>query len=90
MRKLILILWPSFLTAVLATSCFFSVFDPYELALHGRQLFHDQLSAYSVFFLLAWFFGALNGLLLLQLHKPAREVNGFEAPPANPDAYPGE
>jgi hypothetical protein len=87
MRKLILVLWPSFLTALLATTCFFSVFDPYELALHGKQLFRDQLSAYSVFFLLAWFFGGLNGLILLQLNKPARDINGFDTPPVDPDAY---
>lgn len=87
MRRLILVLWPSFITALLATASFFSVFDPYELALHGKQLFHDELSAYSVFFLLAWVFGAFNGLILLQLNRPARDINGFEPPPVDPDRY---
>jgi len=87
MRRLILVLWPSFITALLATTSFFSVFDPYELALHGKQLFHDELSAYSVFFLLAWAFGAFNGLVLLQLNKPARDINGFDTPPVDPDSY---
>lgn len=87
MRRLILVLWPSFITALLATASFFSVFDPYELALHGKQLFHDELSAYSVFFLLAWAFGAFNGLILLQLNRPARDINGFEPPPVDPDRY---
>lgn len=31
MKKLILLLWPSFLCAVLASLLFYSIFDPYAL-----------------------------------------------------------
>ena len=36
MRKGILLFWPSFIIAILATVVFFSIFDPAELTLHGR------------------------------------------------------
>ena len=37
-HKPILILWPSFLIALVMTTAFFSVFDPMELTLHGQAL----------------------------------------------------
>ena len=59
---------------------FFSIFDPAELSLHGKTLFNDKLSAYSVFFLISWTFGALNTSIVLLLEKTP-ELNGFTAPP---------
>ena len=70
MRQAILLFWPSFIIAALATGLFFSIFDPQELTLHGAQLFADKLSAYSVFFLIAWGFGALNTSIVLACHNP--------------------
>ncbi|OQS10137.1 hypothetical protein B0T37_10860 [Chromobacterium violaceum] len=86
MKKGILLLWPSFMIAMIATTVFFSIFDPAELKLHGDTLFSDKLSAYSVFFLVSWAFGALNTSIVLLLEKSAREINGFTPPPvAAPD-----
>ncbi|VEB42890.1 Uncharacterised protein [Chromobacterium violaceum] len=86
MKKGILLLWPSFMIAMIATAVFFSIFDPAELKLHGDTLFSDKLSAYSVFFLVSWAFGALNTSIVLLLEKSAREINGFTPPPvAVPD-----
>lgn len=81
MKKGILLFWPSFIIAILATGVFFSIFDPAELSLHGKILFNDKLSAYSVFFLVSWAFGALNTSIVLLLGKNAREINGFTPPP---------
>ncbi|MCP1288850.1 hypothetical protein NK214_01475 [Chromobacterium sp. S0633] len=81
MKKGILLFWPSFIIAILATGVFFSIFDPAELSLHGKILFNDKLSAYSVFFLVSWAFGALNTSIVLLLEKNARELNGFTPPP---------
>ncbi|WP_235088439.1 hypothetical protein [Chromobacterium sp. Beijing] len=69
MKKGILLFWPSFIIAILATGVFFSIFDPAELSLHGKTLFNDKLSAYSVFFLVSWAFGALNTSIVLLLEK---------------------
>ncbi|MBA4708597.1 hypothetical protein [Aquitalea aquatica] len=84
MKKGILLFWPSFIIAVLATSVFFSIFDPAELTLHGNALFADKLSAYSVFFLISWAFGALNTAIVLVLEKSSRDINGFTPPPVQP------
>jgi hypothetical protein len=81
MRKGILLFWPSFIIAVLATVVFYSVFDPAELTLHGHPLFADKLTAYSVFMLISWAFGALNTSIVLLLEKSARDINGFAPPP---------
>lgn len=86
LHKRILTLWPAFITAALATTCFFSVFDPHELSLHGARLFEDKLTAYSVFFLIAWGFGSLNAALILLLAREERDINGFAPPPVDPDA----
>ena len=86
MKKGILLLWPSFIIAVLATVVFFSIFDPAELTLHGNVLFADKLTAYSVFMLISWLFGAFNTAIVLLLEKSSRELNGFTAPPVIPAA----
>ncbi|MDC7691104.1 hypothetical protein [Vogesella indigofera] len=90
MRQAILLFWPSFIIAALATGLFFSIFDPQELTLHGAQLFADKLSAYSVFFLIAWGFGALNTSIVLLLEKSARQINGFQPPRVDSEAYPDD
>lgn len=87
MRKQILLLWPAFVIAALATTVFFTIFDPAELTLHGQRLFADHLSAYSAFFLVAWLFGALNAAMVMMLEKSSRQLNGRDIPPADPDAY---
>ncbi|WP_293813644.1 hypothetical protein [uncultured Aquitalea sp.] len=84
MRKGILLFWPSFIIAAMATIVFFSIFDPAELTLHGSHLFNDKLSAYSVFMLVSWAFGALNTAIVLLLEKSARDINGFTPPPVEP------
>ena len=86
-HRRILILWPSFIAAALATACFFSIFDPQELTRHGTRLFSDRLSAYSVFFLCAWGFGAVNAVMILLLSRNEQDVNGFSHPPVNAEQY---
>lgn len=83
MRKAILLFWPSFIIACLASVTFFAIFDPHELRLHGTQLFSDKRAAYSFFLLAAWAFGALNTAVVILLQKTSREMNG---PPSAPPA----
>lgn len=77
MRTLILLLWPSFLIALLAGVVFFSLFDPHELSRHGIILFDDAIAAYSSFVLIAWAFGALNTAIVLFLNRSRQDINGF-------------
>jgi hypothetical protein len=77
MRKAMLLFWPSFVIAGLASATFFSIFDPFELRLHGMQLFADKRTAYTFFLLAAWAFGALNTAVVLLLAKAPQEINGY-------------
>jgi hypothetical protein len=63
MKRLALtILWPSFLTAALAEGCFFSLFDPDDLAhLGGAEL--SPRAVCSIGFFLFWTLCALASAL---------------------------
>lgn len=89
MHRAILLFWPSFIIAAAATGLFFSIFDPQELTLHGAHLFNDKLSAYSVFFLIAWGFGVFNTSIVLLLEKSPRQLNNPQSPAANLDTDSG-
>jgi hypothetical protein len=56
------VLWPSFLAAALAEGCFFSLFEPDELAhLGGAAL--SPMAVYSIGFFLFWTLCALASTL---------------------------
>ena len=56
MKKGILLFWPSFIIAVLATSVFFSIFDPAELTLHGNALFALRIQIHRRKFIIKYQF----------------------------------
>lgn len=60
------ILWPSFLAAALAEGCFFSLFDPEELAHLGGALL-TPMAVYSLGFFLFWSLCALASMLTCYL-----------------------
>lgn len=61
MRKLaILVLWPSFVVAVVAEGMFFSMFDPAELP---RFELFDTAAVYTIGFFSFWALGAFASLL---------------------------
>ena len=65
MRKLaMVILWPSFLAAVLAEGLFFSIFDPAELP---RVELFETAAVYTVGFFSFWSLAALASMLTLYL-----------------------
>jgi hypothetical protein len=57
------ILWPSFLVAIVADGAFFSLFDPHDLASGAGYAEMTPLGAYSVGFFLIWLFCALASWL---------------------------
>ncbi|RJG14945.1 hypothetical protein [Massilia cavernae] len=61
MRKLaMVVLWPSFVAAVLAEGLFFSLFDPGELP---RVELFDTVAVYTIGFFSFWALGAFASLL---------------------------
>jgi hypothetical protein len=70
------VLWPSFLTAALAEACFFSLFDPAELAqMNGAGL--STMAVYSVGFFVFWTLCALASMLTCYLVMPMGENPPF-------------
>jgi hypothetical protein len=61
-QKCIAVLWPSFLTAVVATGVFFSAFDPDDLFPFGADQEVSRLGVYSIGFLLFWLITAASGI----------------------------
>jgi hypothetical protein len=65
-RTAMAVLWPSFLAAALAEGCFFSLFEPDELArLGGAGL--SPMAVYSIGFFLFWGLCALASMLTCYL-----------------------
>jgi len=81
-QKLIWILWPSFIVAGVATGVFFTLFDPRELALFGRELGWSRLAVYSVGFFAFWLLGVASSSLTCFFQRTAAEINRGPLPPA--------
>lgn len=69
-QQIIAVLWPSFLTAGLATALFFTAFDPQELLSDTRFADVSRLGAYSVGFFLFWLLTASSCILTCYFSRP--------------------
>lgn len=65
-RIAMIVLWPSFLTAVLAEACFFALFDPSELG-QFVDAGLSPLTVYGIAFFLFWTLCALACMLTCYL-----------------------
>jgi hypothetical protein len=74
-RTAMMVLWPSFLTAVLAEGFFFSLFEPEMLQAGEASL--SSTAIYSIGFLLFWSLCALTSLITCYL----QEVPAADNPP---------
>jgi len=74
-KRLIWILWPSFVVAGVAEVLFFTVFDPKELPLPWEGASLSRLAIYSVGFFLFWIFAAASSAFTCYLQRSAREIN---------------
>ena len=75
-RLMMVVLWPSFLVAIVAEGFFFSIFDPQDLSLFGTDPGVTPLAVYSVGFFCFWLFCSLASMLTCYLigvpdEKPA-------------------
>lgn len=66
-RLMMVVLWPSFLVAIVAEGFFFSMFDPYDLSLFGAYPDMNPLAVYSIGFFCFWLFCALASMLTYYL-----------------------
>jgi hypothetical protein len=66
-RLMMIVLWPSFLVAIVAEGFFFSLFDPQDLAISGTHLDVPPLAAYTVGFFCFWIFCSLASMLTCYL-----------------------
>ncbi len=69
-RLLMVVLWPSFLVAIVAEGAFFSVFDPAFLTEDGSL---SPLAVYTIGFFFFWASCALASLLTCWLKQPPVE-----------------
>ena len=63
LRLAMLILWPSFLVAIMAEGFFFSLFDPVDLLLVGGHVDLPPIAAYTIGFFFFWSFCYLAAML---------------------------
>lgn len=69
-QRIIAILWPSFLTAGLATVLFFAAFDPRLLLMDTRFSDISRLGAYTIGFFLFWLLTASSCMLTCYFQRP--------------------
>ncbi len=60
---LMVVLWPAFLMACVATGVFFSLVDPMELIVLDERLQVHMLGAYTIGFLIFWALGTFSSWL---------------------------
>jgi len=63
LRLAMLILWTSFLVAIMAEGFFFSLFDPVDLLLVGGHVDLPPIAAYTIGFFFFWSFCSLAAML---------------------------
>jgi hypothetical protein len=74
-RRLIYVLWPSFIVAGVAEALFFTAFDPMDLALFGSPVTWSRTAVYSVGFFVFWAVTAASSAFTCFLQRSAHEVN---------------
>lgn len=84
MRRMIQVLWPSFIVAGMMDVILFTLFDPMGLIYQGASLFESRLGAYSTGFFLFWLFGAASSALTCYLQCSSAQINKLCR---NPDSH---
>ena len=75
MKKMIEVLWPSFLVAGLAEIVFFTVINPQELYFFGEPVRVSALATYSIGFFGFWLICAASSLTTVFFQRGADEIN---------------
>jgi hypothetical protein len=75
-RRLMWILWPAFLAAGIATTVFFTVFDPFDLHFFGAPLDVSREVMYTMGFFGFWALAITSSALTLFLEGSLGESGG--------------
>ena len=82
-KRLIWVLWPSFLVAGAAEALFFTVFDPTELTFFGEVVNLSRVASYSIGFFLFWALTASSSALTCFFQRGSLEINRCPLPPGD-------
>ncbi|MEJ2142730.1 MAG: hypothetical protein P8Y24_10340 [Gammaproteobacteria bacterium] len=74
-QRIIAVLWPSFLTAGLATILFFTAFDPQLLMQVSGYGHISRLGGYTIGFFLFWILTASTCALTCYFQKPCHKTD---------------
>ncbi|HUW36724.1 MAG TPA: hypothetical protein VMV91_05280 [Rhodocyclaceae bacterium] len=75
MKRLIWILWPSFVVAGVAEALFFTLIDPQELYLLGEPVDFSRMTVYSLGFFGFWAICAASSMFTCFIQRRPDEVN---------------
>ena len=78
-KRLIFVLWPSFIVAGIAEGIFFTLFDPMDLRLFDAPIEWGRTTVYSLGFFVFWLFGASSSALTCFFQRTATEINHPES-----------
>lgn len=74
-KRLMWILWPSFIVGGVAEAVFFTLIDPQELYLLGEPVHWSPTAVYSVGFFLFWLVAAVSSAFTCFLQRGTTDVN---------------
>lgn len=74
-KRLMWILWPSFIVGGVAEAVFFTLIDPQELYLLGEPVHWSPTAVYSVGFFMFWVIAAASSAFTCLLQRGASDVN---------------
>ncbi len=83
MKRLIPILWPSFLVAGVADIIFTTLFDPLEILYQGEPLIGNRIAAYTIGFFVFWLLGMASSFMTCYFQRSADEINRCPLTPTN-------
>ena len=75
MKRLLWVLWPSFVVAGVAEVLFFTLIDPQELYLFGAPANFSRMAVYSFGFFGFWAICAASSLFTCFIQRSPDEVN---------------
>jgi hypothetical protein len=87
-KRLIYILWPSFIVAGIAEGVFFTLFDPMELRLFDREILLSRTAVYSIGFFAFWLLAAGSSALTCFFQRSSAELNRPRGEPFDPQQDP--
>jgi hypothetical protein len=75
MKRLIWILWPSFIVGGIAEALFFTAFDPQDMLFFGDPMPWSREAVYSVGFFVFWLICAASSAATCFLQRTSDQIN---------------